>query len=143
MYDTDNITLITEAEATELYSLLTDDEHPGALMPRGLFLWQENGKWVACDNDEGFAWTDEFTSRWKAEKWLLGEEDVEVPYSGGVTYPEDFDLEGDSLERIGLLEYRLSKALAWIRENVQSEEDLRAAYNSIGMTDAEIEENIY
>ena len=39
---------------------------------RGLFIVKENGKFVAIDNMDGDAWTEEFDTREEAEKYLLG-----------------------------------------------------------------------
>lgn len=38
----------------------------------GLFIVEENGKFVAIDNIGGDAWTEEFDTREEAEKYLLG-----------------------------------------------------------------------
>lgn len=63
---------ITEAEASEMFALLTDSDSPGENMPEGLFLWQEAGWWVACDNLDGYAWVEQFRRQYDAEHWLLG-----------------------------------------------------------------------
>ena len=44
--------------------------------PLGLFLTREGHKWVAVDNSEGDAWTEEFNRRCDAVHWLRGEFEV-------------------------------------------------------------------
>lgn len=39
---------------------------------RGLFITEENDKFVAIDNMDGDAWTEDFDTREEAENWLLG-----------------------------------------------------------------------
>ena len=45
-------------------------------LPRGLFLTKEGRKWVAVDNSTFDAWTEEFTHKHKAIRWLRGEFEV-------------------------------------------------------------------
>lgn len=42
-------------------------------LPLGLFLSREGVHWVAVDNVDGNAWTEEFYSKGTAERWLRGE----------------------------------------------------------------------
>ncbi len=63
---------ITSDEAERMLDLLTYSDAPGENMPQELFLWKEDGKWVAMDNLDGFAWVEEFGKRHDAEHWLLG-----------------------------------------------------------------------
>lgn len=45
-------------------------------LPLGLFLTREARRWVAVDNSDGNAWTEEFHSRRKAKRWLRREFEV-------------------------------------------------------------------
>lgn len=47
--------------------------------PCGLFLAKEGRKWVAVDNSTFDAWTEEFTHKRKAIRWLRGEFEVVQP----------------------------------------------------------------
>lgn len=38
--------------------------------PEGLFLCRASGIWVAIDNSDGNAWTEEFSSKYQAIRWL-------------------------------------------------------------------------
>ena len=40
--------------------------------PLGLFLTKEGRKWVAVDNTTGDAWTEEFSRKRQAIRWLRG-----------------------------------------------------------------------
>ena len=40
--------------------------------PRGMFLAKEHGKWVAVDNSTGDVWTEEFSQKHQAMRWLRG-----------------------------------------------------------------------
>jgi len=40
--------------------------------PFGHFLTKEGRKWVAVDNSTGDAWTEEFTRKRQAVRWLRG-----------------------------------------------------------------------
>ncbi len=40
--------------------------------PLGLFLTKEGCKWVAVDNTIGDAWTEEFSRKHQAIRWLRG-----------------------------------------------------------------------
>lgn len=71
MYAKYKIKLITLKEAEELMAMF-DDEDLGMYMPLELFLWKEGDKWIAMDNTDGNAWIEEFSARWKAERWLVG-----------------------------------------------------------------------
>ena len=44
--------------------------------PLGLFLTKEGRKWVAVDNTTGDAWTEEFSRKHQALRWLLGKFEV-------------------------------------------------------------------
>ncbi|MDE7244626.1 MAG: hypothetical protein K2O18_11735 [Oscillospiraceae bacterium] len=44
--------------------------------PLGLFLTKEGGKWVAVDNSTGDAWTEEFSRKRQAVRWLRGKFEV-------------------------------------------------------------------
>lgn len=45
-------------------------------LPLGLFLTREARRWVAVDNADGNAWTEEFHSKRKAVCWLRREFEV-------------------------------------------------------------------
>ena len=42
----------------------------------GLFLTKEGRKWVAVDNTTGDAWTEEFSRKHQAIRWLRGKFEV-------------------------------------------------------------------
>ena len=44
--------------------------------PLGLFLTKEGRKWVAVDNTTGDAWTEEFSRKHQAIRWLRGKFEV-------------------------------------------------------------------
>ena len=44
--------------------------------PLGLFLTKEGRKWVAVDNSTGDAWTEEFSRKHQAVRWLRGKFEV-------------------------------------------------------------------
>ena len=44
--------------------------------PLGLFLTKEGRKWVAVDNTTGDAWTEEFSRKRRAVRWLRGKFEV-------------------------------------------------------------------
>ena len=44
--------------------------------PLGLFLTKEGRKWVAVDNTTGDAWTEEFSRKRQAVRWLRGNFEV-------------------------------------------------------------------
>lgn len=44
--------------------------------PSGLFLTKEGRKWVAVDNTTGDAWTEEFSRKRQAVRWLRGKFEV-------------------------------------------------------------------
>ena len=46
--------------------------------PWGLFLTKEGRKWVAVDNTTGDAWTEEFSPKRQAVRWLRGKFEVGV-----------------------------------------------------------------
>ena len=46
--------------------------------PLGLFLTKEGRKWVAVDNTTGDAWTEEFSRKRQAVRWLRGKFEVGV-----------------------------------------------------------------
>ena len=46
--------------------------------PYGLFLTKEGRKWVAVDNTTGDAWTEEFSRKRQAVRWLRGKFEVGV-----------------------------------------------------------------
>ena len=45
-------------------------------IPSGLFLTKEGRKWVAVDNTTGDAWTEEFSRKHQAIRWLRGKFEV-------------------------------------------------------------------
>ena len=45
-------------------------------IPCGLFLTKEGCKWVAVDNTTGDAWTEEFSRKRQAVRWLRGKFEV-------------------------------------------------------------------
>ena len=45
-------------------------------IPCGLFLTKEGRKWVAVDNTTGDAWTEEFSRKRQAVRWLRGKFEV-------------------------------------------------------------------
>ena len=47
-------------------------------IPCGLFLAKEGRKWVAVDNTTGDAWTEEFSRKRQAVRWLRGKFEVGV-----------------------------------------------------------------
>ena len=47
-------------------------------IPCGLFLTKEGRKWVAVDNTTGDAWTEEFSRKRQAVRWLRGKFEVGV-----------------------------------------------------------------
>lgn len=46
--------------------------------PSGLFLTKEGHKWVAVDNTTGDVWTEEFSRKRQAVRWLRGKFEVGV-----------------------------------------------------------------
>ncbi len=44
--------------------------------PCGHFLTKDGRKWVAVDNSTGDAWTEEFSRKRQAVRWLRGEYEV-------------------------------------------------------------------
>jgi len=46
--------------------------------PLGLFLTKEGRKWVAVDNTTGDAWTEEFSRKRQAVRWLRSKFEVEI-----------------------------------------------------------------
>lgn len=44
--------------------------------PLGPFLTKEGRKWVAVDNTTGDAWTEEFSRKHRAVRWLRGKFEV-------------------------------------------------------------------
>ena len=51
-----------------IYSV--DDSKDGHYYPLGRFLAEDDGVWVAVDNECGCAWTEEFTNKTVALNWL-------------------------------------------------------------------------
>ena len=45
-------------------------------IPSGLFLTKEGRKWVAVDNTTGDAWTEEFSRKHQAIRWLRGKFEI-------------------------------------------------------------------
>lgn len=45
-------------------------------LPLGLFLTREAHRWIAVDNADGNAWTEEFRSKRRAKRWLRREFEV-------------------------------------------------------------------
>ena len=45
-------------------------------IPCGLFLTKEGRKWVAVDNSTGDAWTEEFSRKCQAVRWLRGKFEI-------------------------------------------------------------------
>lgn len=73
MISKSQIKVITPEEADDMYKLLTDSDMPGENMPEGLYMWpNHDGTWTACDNLDGYAWTEDFRTRHAAEHYLLG-----------------------------------------------------------------------
>lgn len=58
----------------ELNDIVKYPDGRGKYKPCGLFLSHEYGKWVACDNLTGDAWTEEFDTLEDAVDWLNGDE---------------------------------------------------------------------
>lgn len=52
------------------------DEIIESRTPNGHFLAKEGRKWVAVDNSTGDAWTEEFSSKRQAIRWLRGKFEV-------------------------------------------------------------------
>jgi len=50
--------------------------------PRGLFLSKRNHLWIAVDNTTNDAWTEEFTSKRQAIRWLRGEFEMDSMAEG-------------------------------------------------------------
>ena len=48
--------------------------------PKGLFLHQDGDGFVAIDNQDGRAWTEDFKNKEVAIKWLFGDIEVEEAY---------------------------------------------------------------
>ena len=46
--------------------------------PLGLFLTKEGRTWVAVDNTTGDAWTEDFSRKHQAVRWLRGKFEVGV-----------------------------------------------------------------
>ncbi len=44
--------------------------------PLGLFLCREDRYWVAVDNSDGDAWTEDFRWKFRAIQWLRGKFEV-------------------------------------------------------------------
>ena len=55
---------IRKVSVEELHTVILD------FHPHGLYLSREGNAWVAVDNSDGHAWTEEFVSRRKAVRWL-------------------------------------------------------------------------
>lgn len=51
-------------------------------VPLGLFLAKEGPFWVAVDNRDGDAWTEDFREKNQAIHWLLDENDAEYQQKG-------------------------------------------------------------
>ena len=72
------ITWTTATEAERMFDrLIEDTDEPGADMPKGMFIWQDktgDGRsvWTAMDNEDGYAWVDDFATEAEAIRWLLG-----------------------------------------------------------------------
>lgn len=52
---------------------------PGVIdyrIPLGLFLTKEGRKWIAVDNTTGDAWTEGFSRKCQAVRWLRGKFEV-------------------------------------------------------------------
>ena len=62
---------------SELNDIVKYPDGRGEHKPYGLFLSHEYGKWVACDNSEGNAWTEEFDTLEDAIDWLNSDESKE------------------------------------------------------------------
>lgn len=43
--------------------------------PFGLFITEDNGKYIGIDNGSGDAWVEEFDSKVDCENWLMGNGD--------------------------------------------------------------------
>lgn len=54
--------------------------------PLGLFLTKEGRTWVAVDNSTGDAWTEEFTRKRQAIRWLRGEFEVCDRMDSGLSF---------------------------------------------------------
>ena len=46
------------------------------MAPRGLFLAREGRRWVAVDNTTGDAWTEDFSRKRQAVRWLRGKFEI-------------------------------------------------------------------
>ena len=44
--------------------------------PLGVFLTKDGRKWVAVDNTTGDAWTEEFSRKHQAVRWLRGKFEI-------------------------------------------------------------------
>lgn len=63
---------ITYEEGSKLIDQLTDDpDSPGINIPYEMFLWKEGDKWIAMDNQDAYAWVEEFENQHDAERWLV------------------------------------------------------------------------
>ena len=51
--------------------IISDYSSLGKCTLQGMFLCFSDGYWVACDNSDGYAWTEDFKSKQDAIRWLL------------------------------------------------------------------------
>ena len=72
--DCGRIEVITSEEASAILELFEQGKADERL---GLYLLQEGGRWVAIDNEDGNAWTEDFQFREVAERWLWGDYDTD------------------------------------------------------------------
>lgn len=48
------------------------DEIIESRIPFGLFITEDNGKYIGINNDSGDAWVEEFDKKVDCENWLMG-----------------------------------------------------------------------
>ena len=60
----------------QLHDIVNSADREGDYWPLGLFYGREGDSWVAIDNSNGCAWTEEFDTETEAIAWLNGEFEV-------------------------------------------------------------------
>lgn len=103
------IKILTDVEMQRLVSGSEVDPVKRRI-PLGLFLSHEHGKWVACDNSGGDAWTEEFDTLEDAVDWLNSDESKEEfeerkrrlrkPAFQDPDEPTDFAYTGDKIPEV-------------------------------------------
>lgn len=73
--------IITPADA---HAILIDSGPAPRYKPYGRFLLQEDGIWVAIDNSDGNAWTEEFYNKTVALNWLCEVKYIDATIAHGV-----------------------------------------------------------